>query len=163
MLTILALHAKEQKLVATSQRAIQTLDAAFSVDTLEGMLRLLQVASAGHVVRRKGRRVIQTRERPRDILAWSIGQKIKAARERKGWLQENLADESGIARANIARLEGGRHAAHLSTLGRVAKSLDLEVDFLLKAPEPVSAHEGRKLAEASIDAWSEQLEKEDKA
>jgi transcriptional regulator with XRE-family HTH domain len=162
MPTIVALHSKEKELVAASQRAIQMLDAAFNVDTLEGMVRLLQVVSAGHVVLRKGRRVIQKRARPHDVLAWAIGQRIKAARERKGWLQENLADESGIARANIARLESGRHAAHLSTLRRVAAALDLKVDSLLKAPEPVSAQEGRHLTEAGIDEWAEQLDKEDK-
>jgi transcriptional regulator with XRE-family HTH domain len=163
MPTVTELRSKEKVLVAASQRAIRTLDAAFNEDTLEGMVRLLGTASAGHVVHRRGRRVIQTRAKIGDVLAWSIGQKIRAARERKGWLQEDLANESGIARANIARLETGRHAAHLSTLRRVAKALDLEIDSFLKAPEPVSAQEGRDLAEAGVDEWAEQLDKEDKA
>jgi len=163
MSTVTELRSKEKVLAAASQRAIRILDAVFNEGTLEGMVRLLASASAGPIVRRKGRRVIQTRERPRDVMAWAIGQRIKASRERKGWLQEDLAEESGIARANIARLEGGRHAAHLSTLRRVAKALDLKVDSLLKAPEPVSSQEGRDLAEAGVDEWAEQLDKEDKA
>lgn len=163
MPTILAIRSKEKVLVAASRRAIRTLDAAFNPDTLEGMLSLLQAVPAGRAVFRKGRRVIQTREKPRDVMAWAIGQRIKAARERKGWLQENLADESGIARANIARLEGGRHGARLSTLSRVAKALDIEVVSLMKAPAPISAHEGRKLADDGIDDWSERLAQEDKA
>lgn len=163
MPTVTELRSKEKVLVATSQRAIRTLDAAFNEDILEGMVRLMQSASAGHILRRKGRRVIQTHERPRDVMAWAIGQRIKASRERKGWLQEDLANESGIARANIARLEGGRHGAHLSTLRRVARALDIEVDSLLKAPEPVSGQEGRDLAEAGVDEWAKQLDKEDKA
>lgn len=152
-----------KELVATSQRAIQTLDAAFNENTLEGMARLIEIASASYLVRRKGRRIVQIHKRPHDVLAWSIGQKIRAARERKGWLQEDLADESGIARANIARLERGRHAAHLSTLQRVAKALNLEIDSLLKQPEAVSAHKASALAEAGVDDWAVQLAKEDKA
>ncbi len=163
MSTVTELRSKEKELAATSLRAIKTLDAAFNEGTLEGMVRLLEVASADNVVRRKGRRAILTRERPRDVLAWSIGQRIRAVREQKGWLQENLAAESGIARANIARLEGGRHAANLSTLRRVAKALNLEVDLLLKTPEAVSTQEGRDLAEAGASEWAAQLEKEDKA
>lgn len=163
MSTVTELRSKEKVLVAASQRAIRTLDAAFNEDTLEGMVRLLESASASHIVRRKGRRVIQVRERPRDVMAWAIGQRIKAARERKGWLQEDLSEESGIARANIARLEGGRHTAHLSTLRRVAKALGLEVDSLLRAPEPVSAQEGRDMAEVGVDEWEAQLDNEDKA
>ncbi len=162
MPTVTELRSKEKELAATSQRAIKTLDAAFNEGTLEGMVRLLEVASAGHIVRRKGRRAIMTRERPRDVLAWSIGQRIRALRERKGWLQENLADESGIARANIARLEGGRHAANLSTLRRVAKAFNIEVEWLVKTPEAISVLEGKNLTEAGVGEWVAQLEKEDK-
>lgn len=163
MPTIDELRSNERVLVAASRRAIRTLDAAFNEDTLHGMVRLLEEASAGRVLRREGRRIIQRRERPRDAMAWAIGRRIKAARERKGWLQEDLAGESGIARANIARLEGGRHTARLSTLRRVAKALDLKVNWLLQAPEPVSAEEGRALAEAGVDDWAAQLDKEDNA
>lgn len=163
MTTVAALRSREKQLAATSQRVIRTLDPAFNEGTLEGMVRRLETASAGYIIRRRGRRVIQTRERPGNVLAWSIGQQIKASRERKGWLQEDLANESGIARANIARLERGRHSAHLSTLRRVAKALGLEVDRLLKAPEPVSTQDDRELAEAGVDEWAQQLDKEDKA
>jgi transcriptional regulator with XRE-family HTH domain len=151
------------RLRSASQRAIRTLDAAFNEETLKGMLQLLRPASAGGVARRKGRLIIQTRARTGDILAWSIGQKIRAARERKDWRQEDLAKESGIARANIARLESGRHAAHLSTLRRVAHALDLGLDSLLKLPEPVSPRESRKLAEARLADWAVQLDQEDRA
>ena len=51
MPTVTELRSKEKVLVAVSQRAIRTLDAAFNEGTLEGMVRLLETASAGHVVR----------------------------------------------------------------------------------------------------------------
>jgi transcriptional regulator with XRE-family HTH domain len=157
------LRSKEKTLIVVSQRAIRTLDTAFNENTLEGMLRLLTAASSSHVVRRKGRRIIQTHKRLGDISAWSIGQKVRASRERKGWRQEDLALESGIARPNIARLEIGRHSAHLSTLRRVAKALDVQIDWLLKAPAALPSKESRESAEAGLVDWTAQLDREDRA
>ena len=34
--------------------------------------------------------------------------KLKALREKRGFTQEQLAEASGMDRANLARLEGGR-------------------------------------------------------
>lgn len=156
------LRIKDRRLLSASARTIKTLDAAFSEDVLQEALSLIASGTRGHVIRRRGRPVVQLHPSERNVVAWSIGQKIRAARERKGWRQEDLAQESGIARANIARLERGHQVPKLATLRRVAAALSLEADALLKAPEPIAAGEDRELAEAGLSTWASQLDRLDK-
>ncbi|MEK6537172.1 MAG: helix-turn-helix transcriptional regulator [Actinomycetota bacterium] len=67
-------------------------------------------------------------------VAWAIGQRVLATRERRGLTQQDLADRAEMARANITRLEAGKHAPKLDTLRRIAVALGLEVSDLLKEP-----------------------------
>jgi len=85
----------------------------------------------GENQRRDGIRAMMVADRT-GTDAWTIGQRIRAAREKRGWTQQTLADESGIARANIARLEAGRHEPKLETLSRVAQALSVEVAGLVE-------------------------------
>ncbi|MFB2555265.1 helix-turn-helix domain-containing protein [Herbiconiux liangxiaofengii] len=52
--------------------------------------------------------------------------RITTLRRERGWTQEKLALESGVAVRTIQRLEGG-HDASLETLSMVAKSLQVPV------------------------------------
>ena len=113
--------------------------------------------------RRRGKRSIVAREDSKSVLAWAIGQRVRAAREGKNWRQEDLARESGIARANVARLETGRVMPKLPTLERAAKALGLRIDSLLKSPDAARDPENDFLAEAGIGEWAEQLKVEDAA
>lgn len=62
----------------------------------------------------------------------ALADRLKAARERKGWSQRDLAKESGVPYSTIWRLENG---ATLDPKGRLlhklATSLDVSVDYLL--------------------------------
>lgn len=155
--TLAELRTKDRRLAAESARAVKSLDAAFSEDVLQEALGLIATGTKAPVIRRRGRPVIQLAPSEKNVVAWSIGQRIRAARERKDWRQEDLAQESGIARANIARLERGNQIPKVATLRRVANALGLEVDVLLKAPEPVTDKEGQDLAEAGMDSWASEL------
>ena len=75
--------------MSASARTIKTLDAAFSEDVLQEALSLIASGTCGHMIRRKGRPIIQLHPSEKNVVAWSIGQKIRAARERKGWRQED--------------------------------------------------------------------------
>ena len=56
-----------------------------------------------------------------------IGARISQYREFKKFTQEELAKKTGILRANIARIEGGKHQPSLETLDRIAEALEVPV------------------------------------
>lgn len=125
-------------------------------------LEYVSILAPSGTIRRRGKIRIQIKETKGGALAWSIGQKIKAAREKKHLTQEALAELTGIARANIARLEAGRHAPRLETLNCVAGALGLDPADLLKHPENQPAREDSDWLNAGIDDWGGALEHEDR-
>lgn len=154
------LTVRERSLMARSEKAIYTLDRAFNPYVLQGLEQVMTLSPAG-VVRRRGRIRILTKESQGEPIAWSIGQRIRAAREQKGWTQEDLANRTGIARANIARLESGRHAPKIETLRRVAASLKLDAASLLKMPDYRATAEDLDWLEAGMGGWFRSLANED--
>ena len=58
--------------------------------------------------------------------------RIKAARKKRGWSQEELAQKAGLSRTYLARLETARQDPTLSTLEKLAKALRVNVAKLLK-------------------------------
>ena len=67
------------------------------------------------------------------ISAQEIGKRIAWLRKSKKLTQQALASQSGIQRANIARIESGRHSPSLETLERIANSLNLPVSRIVAA------------------------------
>ena len=65
------------------------------------------------------------------ISSVEIGKRVKEARNKKGFRQLDLAKKTGILRANIARIESGRHKPSLETLERIAGALGIPVANLL--------------------------------
>jgi DNA-binding XRE family transcriptional regulator len=62
----------------------------------------------------------------------SIGQHIRQIRIRQGRSGREVAEASGLAPPNLARLEAGRHEPKLETLLRVAKALRVPLADLLQ-------------------------------
>jgi DNA-binding XRE family transcriptional regulator len=60
-----------------------------------------------------------------------IGQKIKNHRQFLRLTQQDLADKTNIQRANIARIEAGKHSPSLLTLEKIAEALKIPVAQLL--------------------------------
>ena len=58
--------------------------------------------------------------------------RLKQLREAKGWSQARLAEEAGVTREYIARLETGRHDPPLSRVEALAKALKVPIEKLLK-------------------------------
>lgn len=60
-------------------------------------------------------------------LSNNIGAQIFSMREARGWSQEKLADEVGMAQPRISLLEGGYERYSLTTLKRIASTFDVAV------------------------------------
>lgn len=112
---------------------------------------------------RKRKYHIRTKGDPKRIIAWAVAQRVREARERQGLRQEDLAEKTGIARSNIARLEQGRHLPTLSTLQKIARALNLDINNLMIQPVVTQKDrlEFKEMAEIGLDEWTKQLETED--
>ncbi len=155
------LTAHEKHLFQSSARIVGILDKAFNPQVLQGLERVITFSTAG-TIRRRGKVRIQTKESKGGALAWAIGQRLRVARERKHLTQEELAVITGIARANVARLEAGRHAPRLETINCMARALGLEAADLLKLPEHRSTREDSTWLDAGLAEWPASLEREDR-
>lgn len=67
----------------------------------------------------------------KSISSAEIGKRIKELRNRKGLRQSDLARKTGILRANIARIESGKHDPSLETLERISSAMGIPVADLL--------------------------------
>lgn len=64
-------------------------------------------------------------------LAFELGRAVRELRERHGWSQTRLAEESGMTQSAVARFEGGGTVPTLPVLERLASALGvtLKVGF----------------------------------
>ncbi len=58
-----------------------------------------------------------------------IGPALRALRERRGWTLAQLAAESGVSRSQVWRLEQGQNVPSYLTLARLAKALEVEINY----------------------------------
>ena len=61
----------------------------------------------------------------------AMGQRIKTARERKGYTQEQLAERLNLSVQHVSVIERGVKAPKLETFIRIANELQVNADFLL--------------------------------
>ena len=73
-----------------------------------------------------------------DIYEW-VGGRIRQVRRRAGLTQAELGERAGITPDYVGRIERGRGAATLETLGRIASALDVPLRELLDREEIASA------------------------
>ena len=59
-------------------------------------------------------------------------QRLKTLRRLRALSQEELAEESGVGRATISRIERGETGAHGRTLRKLAETLGVDVAELVK-------------------------------
>lgn len=60
-------------------------------------------------------------------LAFELGERVRALREKHGLSQSELAKRIGSTQPSIARLEAGGVTPSLGTLGRIAKAVGLDL------------------------------------
>ena len=67
----------------------------------------------------------------------TLGERIKALRERKGWSQSELARQCDIAQATISRLESGDlKDVQTAVAKRLARALGVSIDHLAGTWDP---------------------------
>lgn len=60
----------------------------------------------------------------------AVAMNLRHQRKRKGWMQEQLSESSGVAVRTIQRIENAKVEPHLQTLALLAGSLELDVNEL---------------------------------
>ena len=82
-----------------------------------------------------------------------LGQRIKQARERKGWSQRELARQAGVRHAIISELETGKKTDTIGViLKRLARALGVSVDYLLGTFEDDDQGDGEPASVALVGA-----------
>lgn len=59
-----------------------------------------------------------------------FGQNVRLAREKKGWSQDRLSDESGLHRTYVSGIERGVRNPTIEIVQQVAKALDVDIKEL---------------------------------
>lgn len=79
-----------------------------------------------------------TKQTSDEALLTELGARVAAARLERNWTQASLADQAGISKRTVERLESGSVAANLSAFLRVCRALDLveRLELLLPEPQP---------------------------
>lgn len=65
----------------------------------------------------------------------SIGENIRLNRDKSGMTQDELAEKVGISRNYISDLENDRYIPSVKTLTKIARVLNMNLDFLLEMSE----------------------------
>lgn len=77
-----------------------------------------------------------------------FGLKLVEVRKRRGWSQERLALESGLARSYLGGVERGQRNIALLNIVKLAETLGVPAGALLEAPEG-EASAGTRTAEGA--------------
>lgn len=81
-----------------------------------------------------------------------IGQRIKLERELRGWSLTDLAQQSGVSRAMIHKIERGESSPTATLLARLAGSFDMSMSQLIAQSEMQS---GTLLTLAQQPVWQD--------
>ena len=81
------------------------------------------------------------RVKPRSAAHGALGQAVEELRREAGLTQEELADRVGTAFNRIGELERGATDARFSTLLRLARGLDVELDEIARRFERILKRE----------------------
>ena len=80
-----------------------------------------------------------------DDLRQRFGRLVAANRRRKGWTQQQLADNSGVSLDMINRIERGVAAARFRNISRLADALEIDPAELFTADLPAGAKKSQAL------------------
>lgn len=72
----------------------------------------------------------------------AIGKMLREKRKDKGYTQQELADKTNLSRSYIADIEAERYTPSLNTIIKVARCLDLDLNFLQENDGNTSKYNG---------------------
>lgn len=80
-----------------------------------------------------------------------VGQRIREARERKGWSQRQLGGRANLASSFLSRLERGQTGIEIDTLAALATALDTDAAALVRSEPALGGGpgDGRTLESAA--------------
>lgn len=67
---------------------------------------------------------------PKDVVR-KVGRRIRELRQKRGWSQEKLAEESGLHRTYIGQVERGEKSIGIENLFRLAAALGVSATRLV--------------------------------
>jgi XRE family aerobic/anaerobic benzoate catabolism transcriptional regulator len=66
----------------------------------------------------------------------TVGERVRAVRQRKGMTRRALSDLSGVSQRYLAQLENGDGNISIALLSRIARALDHRIEWLVGAEDP---------------------------
>lgn len=60
-----------------------------------------------------------------------VGERVRSARSRRGWTQEQLATEAGVTQHQVSRIESGSIDPRLTTFVAILDALELPASELI--------------------------------
>ncbi|MBK9495483.1 MAG: helix-turn-helix transcriptional regulator [Xanthomonadales bacterium] len=64
-----------------------------------------------------------------------FGQNVRLVREKKGWSQDRLSEESGLHRTYISGIERGVRNPTIEIVQKIAVALDVDIQELFADPQ----------------------------
>ncbi|MBY4676186.1 helix-turn-helix domain-containing protein [Marinobacterium arenosum] len=87
-----------------------------------------------------------------------IGQRLRQARQQRGWSLDRTARETGVSKAMLGQIERGESSPTVATLWKIATGFKLSLSSFLEVAEPAGERPViRRVAESSLQE-SEQLQ-----
>jgi transcriptional regulator with XRE-family HTH domain len=68
----------------------------------------------------------------KEIVMEEFGSFIRSARENKGLLQAEIAEEVGVSRSYYAYIETGKREIYFSLAINICRVLDLDINYFIK-------------------------------
>lgn len=91
-----------------------------------------------------------------------IGTRIRAARRNRGLTQDELADQVGVSRSAVAQWETGRTGQVTGNLSRIARALEVNVEYLMYGDDKRAAGEVRQGDELALLRLYRECEPDDR-
>lgn len=106
----------------------------------------------------------KTRQKAKDTseviaLRKSIGERIKAAREERGFTQEQLAERANLtAGGRVSDYERGQYRVGLEVLQRIATAMNIPISELFNFEDSSHSQVGRKVVRDRVDELESEIE-----
>src|SRR5215210_2420550 len=83
-----------------------------------------------------------------------VGREVRRLREARGWSQMRLAVEADMSVSGISMVENGHRNLTTTTLGKLAKALEVEIaDLFPKGQASLPLEDGKLMDRPEVQEW----------